>query len=99
MPGQTGASRDILRDAAAAHQAGDTATAIRLYREFLKDYPDAAEIRSNLAAALLEDGKFAEAIPEYNAVLRKLQNNPRVRMNLALAYYTLGRLPEPVQDL
>ena len=46
-PAQAAASPDILRDAAAAHNAGDIATTIRLYREFLKNYPDAAEIRSN----------------------------------------------------
>jgi len=99
MSGQAGASRDILRDAAAAHQAGDMATAIRLYRKFLKEYPDAAEIRSNLGAALVENGQFTEAIPEYSAALQKLPNNPRVRMNLALAYYKLGRLPDAVLDL
>lgn len=92
-------SEDHLREASAAYQSGDLATAIRLYREFLKDFPDAAEIRSNLGAALVRDGRFAEAIAEYNLALRKMPNNPQVRMNLALAYYKLGRLPEAVQDL
>ncbi len=93
------ATEDHLREATAAYQAGDMATAIRLYRDFLKQYPDAAEIRSNLGAALVRNGQFAEAITEYNLALRKLPNNPQVRMNLALAYYKLGRLPEAVQDL
>lgn len=74
-------------------------TAIRLYREFLKSYPDAAEIRSNLGAALVRDGQFADAIAEYNLALRKLPNNTQVRMNLALAYYKLGRMPEAVAQL
>ena len=90
---------DRLREASAAYQSGDLATAIRLYREFLKNYPDAAEIRSNLGAALARDGQFAAAITEYNLALRKLPNNAQVRMNLALAYYKLGRLPEAVPHL
>jgi tetratricopeptide (TPR) repeat protein len=92
-------SESHLREANAAYQSGDLATAIRLYREFLKRYPDAAEIRSNLGAALVRDGQFADAIAEYNLALGKMPNNPRVRMNLALAYYKLGRLPEAIPHL
>lgn len=98
-PAQNASPQDMLRDAGAAYQAGDTTKAIRLYREFLKDHSDAAEIRSNLGAALVRSGQFAEAIPEYQAALEKLPNNLGVRMNLALAYYKLGRLPEAVRDL
>lgn len=98
-PAQDASPPDLLRNAAAAYQSGDMPTAIRLYRAFLKDYPDAAEIRSNLGAALVRSGQFAEAIPEYQAALEKLPNNPGVRMNLALAYYKLGRLPEAVREL
>ena len=93
------ASAYHLREANAAYQSGDLATAIRLYRAFLKDYPDAAEIRSNLGAALARDGQFAAAIAEYNLALRKVPNNAQVRMNLALAYYKLGRLPEALPHL
>jgi tetratricopeptide (TPR) repeat protein len=96
---QAGETGDHLRVANAALQSGDLATAIRLYREFLKDFPDAAEIRSNLGAALVRDGQFADAITEYNLALRAMPNNPRVRMNLALAYYKLGRLPETIEHL
>lgn len=102
-PGVSGlradSAQDRLHEASAAYQSGDLETAIKLYREFLKDYPDAAEIRSNLGAALVRSGQFADAIAEYNLALRKLPNNPAVRMNLALAYYKLGRLPEAVADL
>lgn len=92
-------SRDPLREAQAAMQSGDVGAAIRLYREFLASYPNAAEIRSNLGAALVQDGQFAAAVTEYNMALQQLPNNPRVRMNLALAYYKLGRLPEAVTQL
>ena len=93
-----GGAEDPLREAQTALQSGDVRTAIRLYREFLRSYPDAAEIRSNLGAALAQDGQFAGAITEYNAALQHLPNNPRVRMNLALAYYKLGRLPEELPN-
>jgi tetratricopeptide (TPR) repeat protein len=93
------AQRDTLRDAVAAYDAGDVNTAIRLYREFLKEYSDAAEIRSNLAAALVRAGRFAEAIQEYKTALEALPNNARVRLNLALAYYKLGRIPEAIGEL
>jgi tetratricopeptide (TPR) repeat protein len=99
IAGQDSPAPDVLRNAAAAYQAGDMAGAIRLYREFLKEYPHAAEIRSNLGAALVRSGQFAEAIQEYRAALEQLPNNPRVRMNLALAYYKLGRIREAVGEL
>ncbi len=84
---------DVLKDAAAAYAAGDTATAIRLYREFLKSYPDAAEIRSNLAAALVQAGQFDEAVKEYHAALKQLPNNAFFfyRNSYAWWYYA-GRL-------
>ncbi len=98
-PAQSAPGRDILREAGAAYQSGDMATAIKLYREFLKEYSEAAEIRSNLAAALVRSGEFDEAIKEYKLALEKLPNNPRVRMNLALAFYKVGRIPDAMQEL
>jgi Flp pilus assembly protein TadD len=57
--------QEILKQAFAAHQSGDMPAAIRLYREFLKDHPDVAEIRSNLGVALARDGQYTAAITEY----------------------------------
>lgn len=90
---------DPLAQAAAAYQSGDMRNAIRLYREFLKDHPDAAEIRSNLGAALVRDGQFGAAIDEYRSALQAMPGNTRVRTNLALAFYKLGRLPEAIEQL
>lgn len=98
-PAQSVPPADLLTQAAAAYQAGDAATAIRLYRDFLKDNSEAAEIRSNLAAALVKAGRISEAVEEYKRALTHLPNNPRVRMNLALAYYKLGRIPEATTEL
>jgi len=87
----------IVRKAQEAHRAGDLATAIRLYREFLNSHPEVAEIRSNLGAALARDGQYEAAILEYREALKKLPN-PAIRLNLALAYYKLGRLPQAAQE-
>jgi tetratricopeptide (TPR) repeat protein len=90
---------DPLGQAAAAYQSGDMRNAIRLYREFLRDHPDAAEIRSNLGAALVRDGQFGAALDEYRSALQAMPGNIRVRTNLALALYKLGRLPEAIDQL
>jgi tetratricopeptide (TPR) repeat protein len=94
-----GWSGDVLSDAAAAYQAGDMAGAIRLYREFLASHPNAAEIRSNLGAALVRNGQFDEAIDEYRKAIQDLPNNRLVRTNLALAYYKVGRLADAIREL
>ncbi len=94
-----GAGQDPLAQAAAAYESGDLPAAIRLYREFLNTHPDAAEIRSNLGAALVRDGKLEEGIQEYQTALKTIPSNRRVRMNLALAYYKLGRMPEAIREL
>jgi len=97
--GQTAPDTDQLGLAASAFKAGDMTSSIQLYREFLKDHPDAAEIRSNLGAALVRDGQFDAAIAEYRTALVTLPSNTRVRTNLALAYYKLGRLAEATENL
>jgi tetratricopeptide (TPR) repeat protein len=98
-PQSTASHDDSLGRAAAAYAKGDMEPAIRAYREFLAAHPDAAEIRSNLGAALVRDGKFAEAIDEYQKALQQVPNNAPVRMNLALAYYKLGRIGDAAAAL
>ena len=68
--------------------------AIRYYREYLKQRPDAVEARSNLGAALSKSGRFDEAIDEYNRALQQDPKNPRVLANLALAYYKTAQFAE-----
>ena len=99
QPARPADPQEILKQAFAAHQSGDITTAIRLYREFLKDHPDVAEIRSNLGAVLARDGQYTAAITEYREALKKFPTNPGIRLNLALAYYKLGRLPEATGEL
>jgi tetratricopeptide (TPR) repeat protein len=99
LAGQATQPPELLRDAASAFRAGDMTTAIRLYREFLAGHSDAAEIRSNLGAALVQSGQVQEGIAEYQTALKSMPNNPRVRMNLALAYYKLGHIPDAAREL
>jgi tetratricopeptide (TPR) repeat protein len=98
VPGRASDPPEVLvQKAQAAHRAGDMPTAIKLYREFLKDHPEVAEIRSNLGVALARDGQFEAAIKEYREALKTLPN-PSIRLNLALAYYKLGRLSEAAPE-
>ncbi len=99
LPARAADPQEALRQAIAAQQAGDMPTAIRLYREFLKDHPEVAEIRSNLGAALARDGQYEAAITEYREALKKLSGNPSIRLNLALSYYKLAKLPDAVREL
>lgn len=99
MTAAFGQGPDTLRDAAAAFEKGDTAAAIRLYREFLNVNPYAAEVRSNLGAALVRAGQVEQAVTEYRAALVHLPMSTRVRMNLALAYYKLGRFADAGGEL
>src|ERR1022692_4429016 len=61
------APEQILRQAIAMHQAGDTEGAIREYRAYLRLRPDSPDVRSKLGAALASTGRYSEAIVEYQA--------------------------------
>jgi len=89
----------ILQRAVTAHQSGDLEKAIPLYRQFLKLQPDAAQIHSNLGAALAGTGRYEEAIAEYRQALKGLPGDPRVRLNIALSLYKSGQISEAAKDL
>jgi predicted Zn-dependent protease len=95
----TQAEGDLVRRAATAYESGDIGLSVQLYRQFLAEHPQAAEIRSNLAAALIADGRVDEAIDEYRAALKSLPGNRLVMNNLALAYYKLGRYADAMETL
>jgi tetratricopeptide (TPR) repeat protein len=82
----------------AAQQAGRFDEAVRNYRAILRDYPNIAEMHSNLGAALAGEGLYAEAIAEYKRALR-LKPNAQVRLNLALAYYKTGDFATAAETL
>jgi tetratricopeptide (TPR) repeat protein len=84
--------QDLMKEAVAAQQAGNFEQAINNYRALLEKYPNIAEIRSNLGAALAGEGRYADAIAEYQRALR-IKPDPQVVLNLGLAYYKTGQLP------
>jgi tetratricopeptide (TPR) repeat protein len=99
LAGQSSRSpQEVLREAQSLHQAGKLDQAIEDYRLFLKDYPDVAQVRSNLGAALASAGRYEEAIVEYERAL-KLSSLPQIRLNLALAYYKANKIALAVESL
>lgn len=90
--------QELLKEAISLHQAGKLDQAIRDYRQFLELYPDMAQVRSDLGAALAGAGRYEEAINEYQRALQ-LKPMPQVRLNLALAYYKSSKLSLAVDEL
>jgi tetratricopeptide (TPR) repeat protein len=96
---QSGQSpQELLKEAIAFQQAGKLDDAVRDYRSFLDMYPDVAQARSNLGAALAAQGKYQEAILEYKRALRTAPN-PQVRLNLARAYYKAAQFPAAIEQM
>ena len=97
--GQTPQSpQDLLKEAVTFQEQGKLAEAIRDYDLFLDMYPDAAEVRSNLGAALAAGNQYARAIEEYKLALLK-KPDPQVRLNLALAYYKTTAYRDAAKEL
>ena len=90
--------QELLKEAIALQQQGKLTPAIRDYELFLDMYPNVAEVRSNLAAALAGTGRYADAIAEYKRALDQ-KPDPAVRLNLALAYYKTANFDQAVQEL
>lgn len=86
-------------EAIAKQRAGDLAGAVEEYREFLKVYPDASVIHSNLGAALAGLGRFEEAVAEYQIALKQSPSTPGAGLNLALAFYKMGRIGDAADQL
>lgn len=89
----------LVQDAIQRQTSGDLAGAVAEYREFLKQYPQATAVHSNLGAALAGLGRFEEAIPEYKIALKQSPRLPGARLNLALAYYKMGRIADAATEL
>jgi tetratricopeptide (TPR) repeat protein len=90
--------QELLKQAIAWHQAGKLDEAVRGYRAFLTLYPDVAQVRSNLGAALAAEGQYQEAILEYKRAL-SIAPNTQVRLNLARAYYKAAQFPAAIEQL
>ncbi len=92
-------AQELVQDAIRKQQSGDLEGAASEYRQFLKAYPEAAAIHSNLGAALAGLGRFEEAVSEYKVALKQSPKVPGARLNLALAYYKMGSFSEAATEL
>ena len=71
--------------------------AIQNYEVALDLAPERADIRSNLAAALVALGRFGEAIAEYTRALA-VRDDSQIRLNLGLALYKSHRRADAIAE-
>jgi tetratricopeptide (TPR) repeat protein len=90
--------QDLFQKAFDAQRSGRLDEAIQGYRQLLEKFPDLAEIRSNLGAALAGEGRYQEAVIEYKRALVSKQD-PTVLLNLGLAYYKTDQLTLAIETL
>lgn len=91
--------QELVQDAQQKQRAGDLEGAVKEYKQFLQQYPDATAIHSNLGAALADLGRFEEAISEYKIALKQSPSLVQARLNLALCYYKMGRIDDAATEL
>lgn len=84
--------------AAARHQAGDAATAERLYRELLAKTPTHAPTLCNLGVILALSGRPDEAAECYVRALAAAPNHPDAHFNLGNLYRRAARFPEAAAE-
>jgi tetratricopeptide (TPR) repeat protein len=91
--------QQLVEDAMQKQQAGDLASAVTGYKQFLKLHPEATPIHTNLGVALAGLGRYEEAVSEYKVALKQSPSFPAARLNLALAYYKMGRISDAATQL
>jgi eukaryotic-like serine/threonine-protein kinase len=79
-----------------ADSQGHFEEADRLYRFYLKRYPDDWSVLMNYARLLRMHGHADEAIAQYKEMLRMYPGDPRTLVELATANKTLGLLPAAI---
>jgi tetratricopeptide (TPR) repeat protein len=91
--------QQLFQEAVAAQQRGDSAAAVRDYRELLRLHPESVAARVNLAATLADLGRFGEAIEQCRIVLATDSSNRMARIDLALAYRGNKDLANATEEL
>jgi tetratricopeptide (TPR) repeat protein len=81
----------LMRVGAAAHAAGDLATAIGIYRRAAAAVPGAAAPLVAAGNTLLEMAQFNEAIVAYNSALARNDHDPEALRGLVRAYLMTGK--------
>ncbi|HUP50074.1 MAG TPA: tetratricopeptide repeat protein [Thermoanaerobaculia bacterium] len=75
---------------------GDTGQAIAHYEAAVKENPNSAEARNNLAAALAREGRDEEALAEYRAALKVAPFHYDANMNIGALLSRLDRNNEAI---
>ena len=82
-----------------AHSQGRAADGVSDLLEAIREAPDHAELRWNLAALLRACGRFDEAVVQARAAVRLAPEAPEAHNNLATALRDAGRLEEARESL
>ncbi|HYF07115.1 MAG TPA: tetratricopeptide repeat protein, partial [Acetobacteraceae bacterium] len=83
---------NMLREAAALHQAGDLARAEALYRAVLRARPEDPNALHLLGVALRQRGRLDEALPLLDRAVAIRPDNALFRANRGAALADAGRL-------
>lgn len=89
----------LFRDAAAAQQRKDFATAVSKYEALLKIQPDILAARANLGSALAELGQYDKAVVAFQFVLVRNPEDTAVRINLAQTFIRMQRWSDAAAQL
>lgn len=81
----------LMRLGAAAHAAGDLATAVGIYRRAASIEPRVAAPFVAAANTLVDMGKIDEAMVTYNSALARSPSDPEALRGLARAYLMTGK--------
>ncbi len=87
----------LYSQAVAAHESGDTATAVNLYGEILTHFPDADLVLYNQGLALFDLERFAEAAAVFRQALQFRLDDADTWYNLALALKQQQRYSEAME--
>jgi tetratricopeptide (TPR) repeat protein len=93
------APQDALRDAAAALEKEDFATAAPLLQKALEEDAGNTDLRFNLAVAYTQLNRDAEAVEEYRKVLAAKPDLDSARQNLTLVLLRSDRFAEAAPEL
>jgi tetratricopeptide (TPR) repeat protein len=88
-----------LDQGVAAHAAGRSEEAVRLFREIIEERPSFAIAYTNLAHVLQDTGRVAEAIEVLESALEKGYTTRTMMGRLGLYYQEAGRLEKSVRIL
>jgi len=96
---QTTRLKRMLTAAQQAKNSGLHSQAMALYRDILKDAPDAHDVRHQLAILLARSGKPEEAVNHFRLILKSNPTHALTHVNLGNALFDIGMLPDAAVEL